>query len=62
MPDTPYGTYNVAGHGVVTLDRKRAKAFVGNKLSHERKPSSYFKTKEVCIIIMHIYLFRANAE
>ena len=36
-----YGTYKVPGHGVVTLDRKRAKSFIGNKLSHLRKPSAY---------------------
>ncbi|KXJ07226.1 uncharacterized protein LOC110251216 isoform X2 [Exaiptasia diaphana] len=36
-----YGKCVVRGHGVVTLDRKRAKAFIGNKLSHTRKPSAY---------------------
>jgi hypothetical protein len=36
-----YGTYNIDGHGVVCLSSKRAKAFVGQKLSQSRKPSAY---------------------
>ncbi len=29
-----YGKYEVPGHGVVTLDRKKGRQFIGNKLSH----------------------------
>lgn len=36
-----YGFYPVPGHGVVSLDRKKAKALIGKKLSYMRKPSSY---------------------
>lgn len=40
-PEIQYGTHTVKGHGVVTIDRKRGRAFIGNKLSHVRKPSAY---------------------
>ena len=40
-PELQYDCYKVGGHGVVTVDRKRGKAFIGNKLSHMRKPSAY---------------------
>ena len=43
--------YEVPGHGVVTLDRKKGRQFIGNKLSHMRKPSAYKgKTNRVCAI------------
>ena len=46
--EVQYGVYKVSGFGVVTIDRKRGKSFIGNKLSHTRKPSAYQgKTKEV---------------
>jgi hypothetical protein len=35
------GVYNIPGHGMCTLNRKRGKAFIGNKLSALRKPSAY---------------------
>ena len=40
-PEVSYGLFRVPGHGVVTLDRKKGKQFIGNKLSHMRKPSAY---------------------
>jgi hypothetical protein len=36
-----YNVYTVPNHGIVTIDRKRGKKFIGNKLSHLRKPSAY---------------------
>ncbi len=45
-----YGKYAVPGHGMVTLDRKKGRQFIGNK-SHMRKPSAYKgKTNRVCAI------------
>ncbi len=29
-PELQYGSYKVGGHGVVTVDRKHGKAFIGN--------------------------------
>ena len=41
MEDVKFETYAVPGHGVVTLNRKKGMQFIGNKLSHMRKPSAY---------------------
>lgn len=35
------GIYNVDGHGVVHLTTQLGKAFIGQKLCHQRKPSHY---------------------
>jgi hypothetical protein len=43
-----YGSYEIYGHGTLELSSQRAKAFIGQKLSHSRKPSCY----KVCSTIV----------
>ena len=57
--DVQYAVYHMPGHGIVTLHKKKARAFFGNKQSHMRTPSAYkykCKDKVPYVFYVHIYI------